>query len=251
MPDDLIPLRPADPVDPAAVLAAMGLRDDLPADRPRAVAVMIGSLDGRATLDGRSGGLGSPADQALMQAARTAADALLVGARTIQLERYANLLGDEARARRVAAGLPERVRLVTVTRDLHGLPIGDAPIFAEEGQPITVFTESSEADAPTPDVAADLEVVRVAAWGLEPPPMVRWLRAERGVEVLVSEGGPTMLRLQLASGVLDDVMLTLAPFLVGVDPGPGLLGDAPLETPATVHLRDVHRNCSLHYGLRP
>ena len=83
----------------------LALRDEWPAaERPRVVAAMIGSLDGHATVDGRAGGLGNPADRAVLRELRAAADALLVGPGTLIAERYATVLDPDQRERRERAG---------------------------------------------------------------------------------------------------------------------------------------------------
>lgn len=252
MPDAFLPLRATDAVDANAVFTAMRLREERPEGRARVVAIMIGSLDGRATVDGRSGGLGSPADRDILRESRAHADAVLVGSGTLRAERYGRMLDDEHRAARVARGLPAEVRLVTIQRDLSGLPIAEARIFGEEGMPVTVFTESSEEAVPAPSVAADLEIVRLPPWGLEPSAVVRALHETHGVDVLATEGGPTLLRVLLADGVLDDLVFTLAPMLVGQNTGPSLLGDGTLDEAVNLAVRAVYRSGEhlfLHYGV--
>ena len=67
-------------------------------------------------------------------------------------------------------------------------------------------------DAAPPEVAAPLELVRLA----DPTPAaaLRDLRA-RGVRALLCEGGPTLNRALLAAGLVDELFLTLAPLLAG------------------------------------
>src|ERR1700750_2591854 len=80
------------------VVRALGLRD--PDSGGRAVwAAMTPSPDGRVAVEGRSVGLGHPADRALLRELRTAVDAILVGPGTLRAERDANLLDDDQRAR--------------------------------------------------------------------------------------------------------------------------------------------------------
>ena len=94
------------PSGAAALAERMGLWDDPGrGDRPRVVAAMIASADGRIAVEGRSVGLGHPADRALLRELRTAVDAILVGTATLRAERYANLLDDEQHAQR-ARGRP-------------------------------------------------------------------------------------------------------------------------------------------------
>jgi RibD C-terminal domain len=67
-------------VDPVALYTA-----DVRArinDRPWVVVNMITSIDGATAVDGRSGGLGGPADKAVFRALREVPDVILVGAWT-------------------------------------------------------------------------------------------------------------------------------------------------------------------------
>ncbi|WP_445151179.1 dihydrofolate reductase family protein [Baekduia sp. Peel2402] len=217
------------------------------ASRERVVADMVATADGRAAVDGRSVALGHPEDRALLRELRAAADAILVGTGTLAAERYASLLDDEARKRRVAEGRPPHPLVVTISRRLD-LPIAAAPIFSEADVPILAFTES---DAGAPPVAADLEVVRLPA-PLSLMAVLAALRA-RGVKGVLCEGGPSLLRRLIAEDLLDDLCLTVAPLLAAGGAPSILEGDVLPEVPR-LHLRDVHRaddHLFLHYGLRP
>jgi riboflavin biosynthesis pyrimidine reductase len=83
---------------------------------PITVAVMVTSVDGRATVGGRVGELTGRADQQVLLGAREHAAAVVVGGRTVRKEGYEDLLGEEARARREARGLPPEPELVVFTR---------------------------------------------------------------------------------------------------------------------------------------
>jgi riboflavin biosynthesis pyrimidine reductase len=214
---------------------------------PRVVADMVATVDGRAAVQGRSVALGHPADRALLRELRTAADAILVGSGTLAAERYANLLDDEQRARRVADGRPPHPLVVTLSRRLT-LP-RDVPLFDEPGVPIVVFTHAGEEVAP-PVFGADLDVVRVAP---EAPLLGSALVAlgARGVRSVLCEGGPTLLGRLVAAGELDDLLLTVSP-LLAAGTAPTIVDGAPFLDPARLALREVHRaddHVFLHYGL--
>ena len=83
---------------------------------PITVAVMVSSVDGRATVAGRVGELTGAADQQVLLGAREMAAAVVVGGRTVRVEGYEGLLGDEAKNRRVQHGLPPEPELVVFTR---------------------------------------------------------------------------------------------------------------------------------------
>jgi riboflavin biosynthesis pyrimidine reductase len=227
------------------LVAELGLREERSAGgRPRVVAAMIASADGRAAVQGRSVGLGHPADRALLRELRTGADAILVGTGTLKAERYANLLDGDQRAHRAALGLPQHPLVVTISRRLT-LPV-EVPLFHEPGRRILVFTES---DRSAPHVGADLEVVRFAPGTLDLTRVLASL-GERGVRGVVCEGGPSLLRELIAQGGLDDVLLTVAPLLVAGD-APSILEGPELPEPARLLLREVHRaddHVFLHYG---
>lgn len=89
---------------------------------PITAAVMVSSVDGRATVSGRVGELTGPADQQVLLGAREHAAAVVVGGRTVRAEGYVGLLGDEAKARRQAKGLPPEPELVIFTRASPSLP---------------------------------------------------------------------------------------------------------------------------------
>src|SRR5690606_12984881 len=93
---------PAPDLDDDALLASTAM----PVDRAWLRMNFISSIDGAATRDGLSGGLGDPADRRLFELLRRPADAVLVGAGTARREGYdAMRLTDAAVAWRTARGL--------------------------------------------------------------------------------------------------------------------------------------------------
>jgi len=123
------------PVDRAEHQAAQHHGDDIPAflaplaragDETSAglltVAMMVSSVDGRATIANRVGGLTGKADQQVLLGAREMAAAVVVGGSTVKAEGYDRLLDDQARARRRAIGLPPEPELVVYTRASPPLP---------------------------------------------------------------------------------------------------------------------------------
>lgn len=231
----------------AAVVEELGLRDPAraPSGRPRVVAAMIASADGRASVDGRSGGLGHPADRDLLRELRTGVDAVLVGSATLRAERYANLLDPPQRARRVAAGLAPQPLVATVSRDL-GVPV-DIGLFAEPDARVHVFTETAGEVAGR---GAEVHVHRFEPGRLRLADALGRLHAGFGVTAVLCEGGPTLLRRLVGEDCLDDLMLTLAPLLVAGEEPPPLTGE-PLRPPARMGLRAVLRaddHVVLHYA---
>jgi riboflavin biosynthesis pyrimidine reductase len=244
-------LQPLDPAAPsrsaAAVVSDLRLREPFhrPAGRPRVVAAMIASADGRASVDGRSGGLGHPADRDLLRELRAGVDAVLVGSATLRAERYANLLDPPQRARRAAAGLPSQPLVATVSRRLD-VPI-DIGLFAEPDARVHVYTQAGGTLAAR---RAEVAVHRLGAGALDLRSVLAHLGTELGAAAVLCEGGPTLLRRLVAERCLDDLMLTLAPMLVAGDEPTALAGPA-LRPPAGLRLRSVLRaehHLVLHYA---
>ena len=61
---------------------------------------MVATVDGRATIGGRTRALGSDADTLLLTELRALADAVLIGTGTLRAEGYGRLVGDPERVAR-------------------------------------------------------------------------------------------------------------------------------------------------------
>ena len=239
MADDDALLRPlaerGAPLTARDVVTALCLRAATASGRPRVASAMIMSADGRAQVTDRSVGLGNPADRDLLRELRTGADAILAGSRTLAAERYATLLDEDHREHRTAEGLAPHPIVVTVSRGLD-LPVGEIPLFDEEGVPIVVYTE---ADGDLDDCGADVEVRRVD--DLDLAAVLDDLGRRRGVRGVTCEGGPALLRELLAAGLLDTFLLTVAPKLVAGEAITVLQGDLLGDEGLDLALEDVLR----------
>src|SRR3954466_14186259 len=113
------------------VTTGMRLGDLAPPDRPYLALNMVATLDGRITIDGRSGPIGAEADRELFHCLRTQADAVMVGAGTIRTERYGRIVRKpERREQRVAEGLDPDPLAVIVSARLRLPP--DLPLLQDE-----------------------------------------------------------------------------------------------------------------------
>jgi riboflavin biosynthesis pyrimidine reductase len=194
-------------------------------DRPWLRMNFVTSADGAATIDGRSAGLGSPADKMLFGLLRMLADGVMVGAGTARDEGYGPLkLNDEARAWRKAAGLDPYPRMVLVSGQLDLDPatslFADAPI-----RPIVITHASS--DAEKRDALAD--VADVLVHGVDRVDMlaaVAELGEIYGISQILCEGGPLLFGSLLTAGLVDELCLTLSPILAGPG-GPRIIAGAP------------------------
>jgi riboflavin-specific deaminase-like protein len=186
--------------------------EDPPRERPHTAVNFVATVDGRATLDGRTKELGSDADTEMLQLLRTRFDAVMVGAGTIRAERYGRMVSDpQLRARRERVGLPHDPLAVIVSGRLD-LP-WDAPIFTNGGGRILIFTAT---EAEPPETETPLRVVRHEEF-VDPVEMMRYLRQERGIRALLCEGGPGLHGELQGAGLVDELFLTVAPLLTGTD----------------------------------
>ena len=62
--------------------------------RPYVITNFAVTLDGRATISGRSGPIGSKTDTAMLVGLRTRVDAVMIGAGTMRAESYGRVIGD-------------------------------------------------------------------------------------------------------------------------------------------------------------
>jgi riboflavin biosynthesis pyrimidine reductase len=191
-------------------------------DRPLIAVNFASTVDGRATIDGVSGPIGSGTDTAMLVGLRSRFDAVMIGAGTMRAERYGRLTASrEARERREAMGLDPDPLLVIVSGRLD-LP-WDASAFTDGGGRVLIFTAS---EAEPPETATPLQVVRHEDF-VDVVAALRQLRAELGIRALLCEGGPGLHNQLQGAGFVDDLFLTIAPKLAGGD-GPRIIeGDLP------------------------
>ncbi len=205
--------EPAIDLDDAALLDAY----PFPGDRPWLRMNFVSSLDGAATMQGRSGGLGDDADRRVFDLLRWPADAVLVGAGTARLEGYAAMrLEEEAVVWRTAHGMTRHPVFVLVTRSLDLDPVSqiftDAPV-----RPI-IYTVADAPDGRRAALASVADVVDAGESELDPIRVREDLTA-RGLLRVQAEGGPSLFGSFLAAGAVDELCLTVAPTIVAGDAG--------------------------------
>jgi riboflavin biosynthesis pyrimidine reductase len=231
--EELYPERSA--VEAADAYADLRLDERAPADRPYAIANMIMTSDGRATLAGRTEGISSDTDRELFLALRTQVDAVMVGPATIGIEGYGPLVrSEERRERRRKLGLRPVPIAVTASRSLQ-LPVS-APLLQDPDSDIVVLTNS---DVEPPPVAAKLIVERIPGDELDLVAGLGRLRDRHGIRSLLVEGGPTLLASLVSWGAIDELFLTVAPKLLGSAGEIGLLEGAAPAAPLDLELRSV------------
>lgn len=176
----------------------------------------IASLDGGATVEGKSGGLAGPGDRALFHLLRELADVIVVGAGTVRVETYSGVhLSVAQRQQRRDRGQSEVPPLAIVTGT--GRLDHDLPVFTRTEVPPLVLTGTAATDDTRHRLAGLADVVDCSG---DDPCRVDESAAlaaleQRGLRRVLTEGGPTLLSSFIEHDLLDDLCLTIAPCVVG------------------------------------
>src|SRR3954447_12925227 len=226
--------------DRAEGLSPVDVTSDLPGplpdDRPFVCLNMISTADGRATIKGRAGHIANQADYQLFHATRARMDGIMVGAETIRVESYGRAINSaEARERREREGLPADIATVVVSRRVS-LP-ADVGLLKAAENTVIVLTPSEDGSLPA-EAKATVEYLREPdiAEGM------RRLRAERGINSIVCEGGPHVNAPLLPEGLVDELHLVYAPKLAGGEDPLTILSGPALDPPIDLEVRSVHES---------
>ena len=180
----------------------------LDARLPYVLINMVSSLDGRTNIKGKAARIGSETDRRVMRTLRSKADAVMVGANTL-------------RAERLSLGLDEfflgSQPLAVIVAGTGDLPL-KTNLIIHERQEVLVIAAQGVPESKIAQLRGYAQVYRVPAspsGGVDLPETLETLRSERGVEVLVVEGGPRLCHSLISEGLVDELFLTLAPKLLG------------------------------------
>jgi riboflavin biosynthesis pyrimidine reductase len=236
-------------LEPALPLALRELYDGnlhygrAPTERPFVLANFVSTLDGVVEISGRAGGStisgSDTADRFIMGLLRASADAIIVGARTVEAASPESLWIPEStypdakdlyvEYRLNILHKPEYSILVVVTAS--GRLELERAIFRTPGVRTVVMTTSAGMGVLAKAGATELPSVQIHILNAEsgiisPREILRLLHMELGVRRLLHEGGPTLFGQFLAAEVVDELFLTLSPRIAGRSAGtirPGLV----------------------------
>jgi 5-amino-6-(5-phosphoribosylamino)uracil reductase len=166
--------------------------------------------------------LSNAADFDRVDEVRASCDAIMVGAVTVRMDNPRLLVrSPERRAERIARGLTESPKKITVTRradlDAHSnfFTTGEAEKLVYTSSPRVV------------DVRSRLGMVATVVDGGERVRMRRLSEdlADRGVGRLMVEGGGIVHTQFLSDDLVDELQLVVAPFFVGDSSAPRFVSD--------------------------
>ena len=189
---------------------------------------MVSSVDGAITLQGKAKPISGSADWYLYGLQRALADVIVVGAGTARAEGYGP---GRARAEfshlREAAGQPAAPTLALVTR--RGDIDPNAPFLDGESRAIVITCAAGRRNLDAVEGHADIVIAGEDEVDLS---YALALVARRGHRRILTEGGPHLLGSLLDGGLLDELVTSLSPLVVGGDSGRMIEG-------ATAGVRDL------------
>jgi 5-amino-6-(5-phosphoribosylamino)uracil reductase len=154
---------------------------------------------------------------------RAGVDAILVGASTIRADNPRLMVrSEERRAKRVAEGQPESPIKVTITASGDIDP--GAKFFATGAIDKIVYTTAATVPALADRMGSAATVVGLGD-DVDPVSVLADLTA-RGVGRLMIEGGGTIHTMFLSAGLVDELHVVFAPFLVGDADAPRFVNPA-------------------------
>ena len=224
-------LRRTEPsYQPVDDLLGLFLNDERKAEgRPWLLVNFISSADGGTAVGGKSSRLGDEDDKAVFQALRAVPDVILVGSGTVEAENYQPVrLDEERRERRLDAGLSEVPVLAIVSGRLSFDP--EARVFSDPDYRPMVIT-GPEADPAKLALLGDAAEVIILD-DVTPENIMARLGA---AGVILCEGGPTLVGQFVATRLVDELNLTIAPVMIGGESARIAHGD-PAEPPLDMRL---------------
>ncbi len=182
---------------------------------------------------------------------RALADAVLVGHSTLKKDNVRlGLPKGELREQRIArAQTPSPLRVIVSN---EGRIDPALKIFQSDIAPIVIFS-TTRMPRKTQKALREKATLHLSEAGeVDLAWMLQQLRAEYGVRTVACEGGAALFRSMLELGLVDQLNLTIAPYLFGGRGAPTLTGTNPEFLPATVRcslvdLRVVGDECFLTY----
>lgn len=202
--------------------------------RPYVVGNFVSSLDGIVSfrIPGKSGGGeisgNNEPDRFIMGLLRASADAIVIGAGTLQATSPNHVWTPEA-VYPEAASLYREYRTVVLHKPAPALTVIvsasgaldlNRPMFRRSSPPIRILTTAKGRDRLRDAGAGSLPATEVivledSGGTLGLTAILHLLHEDYGVRLLLHEGGPTLFGEFVAAGLVDEFFLTIAPQIVG------------------------------------
>ncbi|MFP5021160.1 dihydrofolate reductase family protein [Pseudonocardia phyllosphaerae] len=209
------------PAADARALSATDLENlyAYPDDRMRVCVNFVSSADGAVEVEGSSAGLSTPPDRAVLDLGTDLADVVLVAGGTATAEGFTGVEhNDRMDDRRRRFGLSELPSTAVVTSTGNSLD-PSAPVLTDTVIPTIVLTsEAAPQDLRKQWADAGADVVVTGEQGVDLAVALAELE-RRGLRRVNCMGGPSLFGSLAEAGLVDELRLTLAPFLVSGEAG--------------------------------
>ena len=212
---------PSLPLDHSDIHAELVLPRGSHGGLPYTVINAVSTLDGRASLGGKSSTIGSAADRVIMRNIRCAVDGVLVGVGTLRAENLDLTVPQELTQRRRRKGLRDQP-LSIILKGNSPLPKARRIYEREEGLVVMGPNNVQEECLPANAVFRALSGGR-ADGRVEMGEALKALKEEFGVERVLVEGGPAVNHSLLSGGHADELFLTLSPKISGGGNSPNIV----------------------------
>jgi riboflavin-specific deaminase-like protein len=206
---------------------------------------MAMAADGKiATANRAVSSFGSRRDQNHLLQLRATADAVMAGARTVDLNAINMGPGPtKYRRLRLKRGLAEFNVRIIVSRS--GTVNPRAEVFQRQFSPIIIFTTRRATAAPLKELRAVAAEVRICgAKEINFPRALRWLRAKWRIKRLLCEGGGELNDALFRAGLVNQLHLTICPKIFGGRTAPTIadgLGAGSLARATQLALESARR----------
>ena len=195
-------------------------------------------------------------DKAHLFRQRGLADAVLIGHSTLKRDNVRLGVPDELRQARTKRGQTRSPLRVIVSNE--GKIDNRLKIFQSDpatAGPIIIFSTRRMPKKIQASLRQKATLHLSKAKHVDLAGMLRTLRAEYKVRTVACEGGPTLFRALLERGLVDQLNLTIAPYLFGGAGAPTLTGLSKEFLPASVHcsltdMRVIGDECFLTYRIK-
>ncbi|MFN2540733.1 MAG: RibD family protein [Chthoniobacterales bacterium] len=223
-------------------------------DRPLVFATFAMTVDGKITTRKFAPvDFTSREDKAHLFRQRAQADAVLIGHSTVKRDNVRLGLPAQLREERVARRQTSSPIRVIVSKE--GKIDNRLKIFQSTVSPILIFS-TKRMPRKFQNALRDKAILHLSdSDDVDLAGMLRTLRRKYKVRRVACEGGPTLFRALLERGLVDELNLTIAPYLFGGADAPTLTGLSKEFLPASLHcslvdMRVIGEECFLKYRIK-
>jgi riboflavin-specific deaminase-like protein len=184
---------------------------------------------------------------------RALADAVLLGHTTLERDNVRLGVSEDLRQQRLKRGqTPAPVRVIVSN---EGRISADLKIFQWELSPILIFSTKRMPRGVREALAGKAILHLTNQRDVDLVDMLRILRHDYKVRRVACEGGPTLFRSMLEHRLIDELSLTIAPYLFGGSEAPTLSGLSKDFLPSSVtcvmkDMRVIGEECFLTYRVK-